>query len=237
MLKLNILVPRRDGVTRAEFRHHLVNVHGPLILGEPTVVRDFRRYQYNFVVDGAADDAFGHPVAAEFDGITQICFDSRAALLRNLAEPRYRDVIRPDEARFAGAGAQVQPSHEVAISQGDATQNTVFYLRRRRDGLTRAEFQSFWRAGFTEIVCESAEWRAIVSRSVQNHALSEEAHPNGTDSRYFDLIDEICLRPGCAIGQLRESATLIGQLRQLEQALLDRARTRVVVTQRVIMIP
>jgi hypothetical protein len=112
MMKMMILASRRDGMTQAEFRRYVTEVHGPLVKSVPEVADAIRHYHYNFPIADADDTAFGHPRAAHLDIVTQGWFDSREAQLANMAEPRYLEIVRPDEHRFAGPGALMHYTHE-----------------------------------------------------------------------------------------------------------------------------
>lgn len=238
MMKMMILAPRRAGMTHAEFRRYVIEVHGPLVKSEPEVAGDIHHYHYNFPIEGATDAAFMHPMADDLDIVTQGWFDSRPAQLRNMARKRYLAVVRPDEHRFAdGSRATMHYTHEIEITAGAVTPQKMFYFRRRRADLGREEFQSRWRCGFTEIVAESAVWQQVVSRCIQNHTLPAAVHPHGDAIRYFDVADELFLAAPDTIGHLREDASLMANLADLEAALLDPAHTRAYVTSTVTNIP
>jgi hypothetical protein len=232
MMKMMILAPRRAGMTHAEFCAYVTGVHGPLVKSVTEVAADIRHYHYNFPVIGAQDDAFGHPIADHLDIVTQGWFDSRLAQLANMARPRYLEIVRPDEHKFAdGSRAVMHYTHEIEITGGPKTRRKIFYFRRRRAGLSREDFQTRWRRGFTEIVADSAVWPRIVSHFLQNHVLEEESHPNGHDPKFFDVMDEIFLAEEGSIGALRQDEKLVARLRELEDQLLDTSRTQALVTQ------
>ena len=70
----------------------------------------------------------------------------------------------------------------------------VFTLRRR-DGMTRAEFQRYWREQHAPLVRRNAEALRI-RRYVQTHALDTEldgviAAPRGSQSSYYDGVAEL----------------------------------------------
>lgn len=237
MMKMMILAPRRADMTHAEFRRYVTGVHGPLVKSVPEVAAGIRHYHYNFPVHGGTDEAFGHPIADHLDIVTQGSFDSRAAQLRNMAQPRYLEIVRPDEHRFAGDGAVMHYTHEIVVTPGEPTLDKIFYFRRRREGLGRAEFQSLWRSAFTEIVSDSPLWAEVVSRCSQYHVMAETDHPSGNDPKFYDLMDELFLRERGGIGRLREDADLIARIAALEAELLDPRRTLAILTETVVNIP
>ena len=232
MIKMMILAPRKAGMTHAEFRHYVSEVHGPLVKSVPEVAQGIRHYHYNFPVFDLGDEAFGHPRADHLDIVTEAWFDSRLAQIRNMSGPEYLSIVRPDEGRFANeAGALMHYTHEIEITAGDWSGDKLFIMRRRREGLSRAEFQSRWRAAFTEIVAESAAWPHAVSRCVQNHTLPEDLLHNGQDPAYFDVIDELFLSTRGGGAALAADAPFQAELRALEQELLAPERTLSLVTE------
>lgn len=235
MIKMMILAPRRPGMTHQEFRRYVTEVHGPLVKSVTAVAQDIRHYHYNFPVPGAADTAFGHPLAAQLDICTEATFDSVQAQKDNQKRPGYMEVLRPDEHRFAGGGAVMHYTKEWPVLRGEQTLNRVFYYRRRAPGSTRVEFQQRWLEGMRSIFTEDTRLAGIAGY-VQNHTVSEAEHEDGDDPKYFDLIDEFFLEDLGALAALgRHSA--VAAVRELEASLLYTTRTRVFIGETVINIP
>jgi EthD domain len=238
MMKMMILAGRRAGMTPGEFRRYVTQVHGPLVASVPEVAAAIRRYHYNFPLFGARDEAFDHVTASHLDIVTQGWFDSRAAQLANMAEPRYLQIIRPDEGRFADESRAVMHyTREVPILEGAVTATKIFYFRRRRAGLSRTEFQNLWQTQFAAALGSNAAFGKVVSRYVQNHALSEAEHPHGSQQKYFDVIDELCLRTPLSLALLRNDLAAMQRSRELETLWLDVSLTRALVTETIINIP
>ncbi len=236
-MKMMILAPRREGLTHAEFRRYVTEVHGPLVKSVPEVAKDIRHYHYNFPIAGTADDAFGHPIASHLDIVTQGWFDSREAQLANMAEPRYLEIVRPDEHRFAGRGAVMHYTHEARVLPGETTTKKIFYFRRRRAGLSREEFQHAWKSRFFDTFTSNAGFSDAATRYVQNHALSEADHPDGHATKFFDVIDEIFIREPGSLAVLRNDLASIDAVRRLEAELLAPEDTRALLTETVFNIP
>jgi hypothetical protein len=238
MMKMMILAPRRAGMTHAQFRRYVTEVHGPLVAGIPEVASAIRHYHYNFPIDGAEDVAFGHPLASHLDIVTQGWFDSREAQLENMAQPRYLEIIRPDEHRFAdGQRAVMHYTTEIPVVGDEATGTKVFYFRRRRAGLSRDEFQRAWRTEFADTLVSNNAFGGAVARYVQNHAMGESRHPDGTSTKFYDVIDELSIRSAGALGLLANDARAIAATQAMEHRLLDRERTLALVTETVVNIP
>jgi EthD domain len=236
-MKMMILAGRKPGMSRAEFRRYVTEVHGPLVKSVPEVARSIHHYHYNFPILGAADTAFNHPSASQLDIVTQGWFDSREAQLAGMAEPKYLAIVRPDEGRFANeVEAVMHYTVEVAIVAGATTAIKVFYFRRRRADLSRQQFQAAWRTRFADALASSSGFAAAASSYVQNHALSEAEHPDGTDPKFFDVIDELRLR-GASPAALREDAAALAKIQSLEAELCEPSRTLSLVTETVMSIP
>jgi hypothetical protein len=238
MMKMMILAGRRAGLSHAEFRRYVTQVHGPLVTSVPEVAAAIRRYHYNFPISGARDEAFEQPLAAQLDIVTQGWFDSREAQLANMAEPRYLEIIRPDEGRFADeARAVMHYTQEVPIAEGEPTASKIFYFRRRRADRSRVAFQEAWRTQFAASIADNAAFGKVVSRYVQNHTLSETDHPDGAHRKYFDVIDELWLRAPLSLALLRADQSALGRVRALEGQWLEPALSCALVTDTIVNIP
>ena len=98
MIKVSVLLKRKPGMSVEEFHHYWKDVHGPLLLSVPELMRYIRRYVQCHAI---AETFAGTPGAAsEYDGIAEMWGDSLDDVRRALAEPRYMEVIRPDEEKF-----------------------------------------------------------------------------------------------------------------------------------------
>ena len=235
MIKMTILAGRKAGLSHAEFRRYVTEVHGPLVRSVTEVAADIRHYHYNFPLAGAVDLAFGHPLAEHLDILTQGWFDSVAAQRANMRHPRYLSVVRPDEGRFADeSGALMHYMSESIVVGGPPPRYKAFYCRRRRAGLSRAEFQNTWRRRFAPALAEVA---CSAQGYVLNDTTSESDHADGANPRYFDVIDEIGLADPAQLATLGADTAAVAHLRALESELLDTARTRALVTETIVNIP
>jgi uncharacterized protein (TIGR02118 family) len=98
MVKMMVILKRKPGTSPAEFHRYWREVHGPLLLKQPTLMRHVRKYVQNHSIAEAFAGTAG--VSSEFDGIAELWGDSVDDVKRGLAEPAYIEVIRPDEERF-----------------------------------------------------------------------------------------------------------------------------------------
>ncbi len=237
MIKMMILASRRDGLTHDEFRRYVTEIHGPLVKSVRAVAQDIRHYHYNFPIAGAVDAAFGHPLADDLDILTEAWFDSVQAHRDNQRRPGYMEILRPDEHRFAdGERATMHYTQESPVLSGEATLNRVFYLRHRRPGLSRCEFQERWLAGMRTIFNEAIR-PAGVAGYVQNLTIAEAEHPDGGEARRYDVVDELFLEQPGALALLEGNAGLREEVRRLGEMLVDTTRTRAFVGETVLNIP
>jgi hypothetical protein len=237
MIKMMILAPRRAGMTHAEFRRYVTEVHGPLVKSVPAVTQDIRHYHYNFPVPGAIDTALCHRLADDLDIVTEAWFDSVQAHRDNQLRPGYLEILRPDEHRFAdGERAVMHYTEEVPVLQGAPTLNRVLYFRRRRPELSRTEFQECWLAGMRAVLDKGTR-PAGVAGYIQNRTLPHAEHPDGDEISRYDVIDEFFLTYPGNLALLGSHAEVREGIRKLENNLLDTTRTRAFVGETVLNIP
>ena len=96
MVKFIICAKRKAGMTREEFSAYWRNQHGPLVRSVPEFMRHVRKYVQCHIVPGAL--AFGRE--AGYDGVAELWFDSPEEIRRAFNEPKYLEIIRPDELKF-----------------------------------------------------------------------------------------------------------------------------------------
>ena len=96
MIKIVICAVRKAGMPFAEFDHYWRHHHATVIKSVPEFSRHVRRYVQCHL---SGEDT---PFAARgaYDGVAELWFDDLAGLNAAFAEPRYLEVIRPDELKF-----------------------------------------------------------------------------------------------------------------------------------------
>jgi hypothetical protein len=88
---------RAAGFTHDEWVRYWIDVHGPLAHGIPEFTRYYGKYVHNYVVPVELE---GAATTEDYDGIVEEWVESAASFAACLAEPRYLEVVRPDERRF-----------------------------------------------------------------------------------------------------------------------------------------
>ncbi len=113
MVKLIICAKRKTGTTHEAFDAYWQNQHGPLVKSVAEFMRHVRKYVQCHIVQGAI------PLGAEapYDGVAELWFDNADEITRAFNEPRYLEIIRPDEHKFADlAGSISFVTQEVPIT-------------------------------------------------------------------------------------------------------------------------
>jgi len=103
VLKLIIACRRNPALSRQEFAEYHTGPHAKLVYSVPEFAQYLRKYQQNHIIMPAT--AFGLYGGADDhtdrDVIASLWFDSIATLQQAFNEPKYLEVIRPDEMKFA----------------------------------------------------------------------------------------------------------------------------------------
>ena len=96
MIKYIICATRKAGMTHEDFSAYWRNQHGPLVRSVPEFMRHVRKYVQCHLVEGAVPLG----AASDYDGVAELWFDSVEELVTAFNEPRYLEIIRPDELKF-----------------------------------------------------------------------------------------------------------------------------------------
>src|ERR1700736_5681275 len=101
MITMIVYVRRKKGISREEFSRYWFEHHAPLVLSTAEFMRHVRKYiQYHFAPGQAAAGSLFGDIANDYDGVGEIWFDSRESMNAALNEPRYLEIMRPDEYNF-----------------------------------------------------------------------------------------------------------------------------------------
>ena len=113
MLKLVVLLHRREGMSPEEFRRYWRESHAPLLLRLPGL----RRLVFNY---GLLDETGGAPA---YDGISEDWFDNAEALQAAFASPAGQAVAAdtPNVADPSHVRLLVVEEEEVSIPTGSAS--------------------------------------------------------------------------------------------------------------------
>ena len=98
MIKLLVLVKRKQGMSFEEFDRYWNETHASVVLGVPEFKRHIRKYVQSHVMQGGRL-SFPSGISS-FDGAAELYFDDVDSLNRAFNEPRYLEIVREDEKKF-----------------------------------------------------------------------------------------------------------------------------------------
>jgi hypothetical protein len=144
MIKLVLWFVRKPGITAEELFNGNHRVHGDLVRGAPA---DFRAQILRYTQSYPFDAAYGQ-TGAQFDGVSELWYESPEAMRANLAHPYYRDVVRPDGANFADERANVVHLAAEEVVEPPLRGQGVKVVRwlQAPAGVDPAAFDAFWTA-------------------------------------------------------------------------------------------
>lgn len=100
MVKLIICATRRSDISREAFDTYWREKHGPLVRS----VADFTRHVRKYVQCHLAENTVPFGIAGAYDGVAELWFDSVEEAAKAFSEPKYLEIIRPDELKFVDPG-------------------------------------------------------------------------------------------------------------------------------------
>ena len=160
-----------------DFRRHWRDSHGPLIANTPELAQHLVRYEQNHRLD--EDRARDAADAPGFDGATIQWLESMDRFLAFVREPKYAELIAPDEKRFLDRGSLVVffTEEEERVIPGDRSRAALklLCLLRRRDGLSPPDFHAHWRGPHADLFRNTPEIRRHVLAYHQNHRVDPDA--------------------------------------------------------------
>lgn len=88
---------RKKGLTWQQFSDHWKNVHGPLLRDAAQTAKYIRRYVQHHI---RPNDAFPGVKPLDFDGFSEVWYDSIESRREMMCDPYWADVMVPDEEKF-----------------------------------------------------------------------------------------------------------------------------------------
>jgi|GEM_PF-164619 len=147
MVKLICFLKRKAGLSRAEFRDHWLNRHGPLVASSPDFARHIVRYEQNHRLD----EDYAREEGGGFDGVTVQWFEAARNFLAFAREPSYRDTIFVDESKFLDHEGLVfvltqEPENIIQHPGGrSGARVKLICMLARNPSLDREQFHTHWR--------------------------------------------------------------------------------------------
>jgi hypothetical protein len=110
---------RHPSMTHEEWCRYWVEVHGPLAYAVPEFAHYYGKYVHNYVGESSGEEP-------EYDGIVEEWLESVDAMAACLAEPKYLEIVRPDELRFVdfSRSHMMLVEERVVVSTGEPTKES-----------------------------------------------------------------------------------------------------------------
>lgn len=156
------LFSRRADVTRAQFKSHWLDVHGPLAARLPGL----GTYRQNHIRERLYE-APGSPLQA-IDGIAQLSFPSIAAMEVSDASPQYA-ACKLDIPKFHG-GITILVIEADELMPGSATPAKLMWVSTCRADATPGGLRERWLAAHRDAACELPGARRFVENFVVDRA-------------------------------------------------------------------
>lgn len=192
MLKMMLSSCRHPSFTRDRFFQYLRDTHAPLVLRTPELLKYLRCYVQNHTVlpeDGVTAKTF-YRRASERDSVIELWFDGHEGLANAMNEPRYLELIRPDEAKFNDLTKLVGAlTVEKPVFDGPRPRFKAFDFIKRRPGIALEEFVEKWDQHGNRLAADP-QYRGLVAKRTHNlavHNVSDAFAP----APAFDAVAEL----------------------------------------------
>lgn len=182
---------RRSGMTFAEMRRYLLNVHGPLLVSD-----DYFRDTYvgRYVQNHVLDAGYGRAAPYARDMVIELSLLDPSRLPQLPLEPHMVTVVQPDERNFAHptdrlsmpvSETYIVPPPAPAGRSGDYTAFKAMHYLKRSDELNHEEFMDSFRALEVEFLRSPV---VNVRGFVRNQPQFDEAPYDIVVSLWFDRL-------------------------------------------------
>jgi uncharacterized protein (TIGR02118 family) len=91
MIKVSVMIKRKQGMSAAEFHRYWKEKHGPLAMRTQDFMSHFSKYVQCHRIEESPSD---------YDGIVELWADSIDEIHRAFQSSGYKNVIQPDEKNF-----------------------------------------------------------------------------------------------------------------------------------------
>ena len=103
MIKLMILLKRKPGMSDEDFYRYWRENHGNTVMGTKEFFRHVRRYVQSHKKLNAKSGFSSSE--SEYDGVAEFWFDDVESMNRAFSEPKYLEIVQPDEPKFVDLDA------------------------------------------------------------------------------------------------------------------------------------
>jgi uncharacterized protein (TIGR02118 family) len=173
VIKLAVLLKRKNGMTFEEFDRYWRDQYGDLIGSISDFTRHVRRYSQSHIIDPSYGGEGLKWPRAEFDGIAEFWFESIAEMNRAFSEPKFVEEVGTDYAHFVEkASIMVTEEVEKVPPNGEAGVK-LSVVMRRREGMSFGDFDKYWLHNHGDLVLSVSEFTRHLRRYVQSHVVPD----------------------------------------------------------------
>ena len=169
--KLNICAARRPGLTHAQYSRYVRDNHARLVIGTEPVARHMTAYVQQHVYDGSyGPDA----PTCRYDSVSHIYATSFEEQMAATSTREYKEIIAPDEARFADQSTPMFLRFEevpLPLLVAGASNLRLLHYLRATEGVNPADLQAKWVAAHESLLAEAPSLFDGVRRAVLNTSI------------------------------------------------------------------
>lgn len=211
MIKFIRTIGRTAGSTLSheEFVQHHSSSHLTLFEQCPEFIRRVQDYVQNFIVIDAGRLAPLRIPALQIDhdSLIEVWWHSVAEMEKSLSDPKYLELVRPDETSFADVTTLrdvIADEFEVMRRPEAIGPIKLFRFVKRAASVSRSDFGDFWREHHGEHLATSAAFAKYIGRYVQDHSIAADSKTTETMTDH-DCVEEFWLE------QLADLSSSYGQ--------------------------
>jgi hypothetical protein len=235
MLKLIEVVPRRSDLTHSQFIEHLSTTHLEVVDRVPEFRNRVRNYMQNhlFVDPNELATINGIPICLNGDAIIEVWWDGIADILGAFQEPRYLEIIRPDELSFGDVpGAWGVTTNDIDVMKRDGFSGRIkcFLFFKRRDGISHSDFLCLWREARDGRLMPARAFRNRVRGFVEN-LVGQDPAESLPGMKAFDLVAEFWFDSLQDVAEFTADPDVIASTVGASAAYTNRAQTLVYVAE------
>lgn len=171
MFKVNFCAARVPRMTHAQYLRYARDNHARLVLDTKPVSQRLHSYVQQHVFDACYG---AQAETARFDSVSHLTAPAIADHLAATSSPEYREIIAPDEKRFADGRSvlfAMLTETPMALPVRGASPHRLLHYGRAREGVERAVLQDHWIAAHARIVEGAPHLQRTLRRAVLNLAL------------------------------------------------------------------
>jgi len=229
MVKLLEVIGRRSDWTHADFIRYQITTHLEVVDRVPEFRNLVRQYMQNHLFVDPSELALikGLPISSNTDSIIEVWWDRVADIRRAFEQPRYFEIIRPDELAFGDvAGVWGVATHDTLIMERSEFAGLIklFVFLKRNEGISHSDFLRHWRDDRDRRLMPVKTFRSFVGRYVEN-LVAQDPTESLPGMRAFDLVAELWFDSLDQAAEFTADPAVIAVFKGEGADYIDRART------------